>query len=290
MSRLLVAGLVGFLLTAGLAPAASADVQARSAMDQVAAMQPGWNLGNTLDSTGSDETSWGNPRITEALLDNVKAQGFKSIRLPVTWSAHLAPDNTVEPAYLARVTEVARWAMDRNLYVLVNIHHDSWQWINAMPADRTGVLNRFNSVWTQLSAAFRDFGPKLTLESVNEPQFAGSSGQAQEIQLLNELNASFRDIVRRSGGRNATRLLVLPTLHTSADQPLVDALATQMRSFNDPNLAATVHYYGYWPFSVNIAGGTRFDTTAQNDLTGYFDRVYNAFVAKGVPVILGEYG
>jgi endoglucanase len=259
-------------------------------MSKVAAMQPGWNLGNTLDSTGSDETSWGNPRITEALLDNVKAQGFKSIRLPVTWSAHLAPDGTVEAAYLDRVKEVVRWALARNLYVMVNLHHDSWQWINTMPTDQAGVLARYNAIWTQLAAAFRNFGPKLTLESVNEPQFAGSSGQAQEIQLLNELNASFRDIVRRSGGNNATRLLILPTLHTSADQPLVDALATQMRGFDDPNLAATVHYYGYWPFSVNIAGGTRFDATAQNDLTGYFDRVYDAFVAKGVPVILGEYG
>jgi endoglucanase len=286
----LVAALVTVMVAISVAPVASADVRARSAMDQVAAMQPGWNLGNTLDSTGADETSWGNPRITEALLDNVKAQGFKSVRLPVTWSAHLAPDGTIEAAYLNRVKEVVRWGLARNLYVMVNVHHDSWQWINAMPTDRTGVLNRFNAVWTQLAAAFRDFGPKLSLESVNEPQFAGSSGQAQEIQLLNELNASFRDIVRRSGGNNTTRLLVLPTLHTSADQPLVDALATQMRGFNDPNLAATVHYYGYWPFSVNIAGGTRFDATAQNDLTGYFDRVYNAFVAKGVPVILGEYG
>ncbi|WP_242642253.1 cellulase family glycosylhydrolase [Lentzea alba] len=287
--RWLIGSVVFAVIAAGVTPA-SAEIRARSAMAQVAAMQPGWNLGNTLDSTGSDETSWGNPRITEALLDNVKAQGFKSIRLPVTWSAHLAANGTIETAYLDRVKEVVRWALARNLYVMVNIHHDSWQWINAMPANRTGVLNRFNTVWTQLAAAFRDFGSKLSLESVNEPQFAGSSGQAQEIELLNELNASFRDIVRRSGGNNTSRLLVLPTLHTSADQPLVDALANQMRSFNDPNLAATVHYYGYWPFSVNIAGGTRFDATAQNDLTGYFDRVYNAFVAKGVPVILGEYG
>jgi aryl-phospho-beta-D-glucosidase BglC (GH1 family) len=281
------------VFTGSITPvAATAEAKARGAMEQVAAMQPGWNLGNTLDSTGSDETSWGNPRITEALLDNVKAQGFKSIRIPVTWSAHLgpAPDHTIETAYLDRVKEVVRWALARDLYVMVNLHHDSWQWINAMPSDHTGVLNRYNAIWRQLATAFRDFGQKLTLESVNEPQFAGSSGQAQEIELLNELNASFRDIVRGSGGNNAKRLLVLPTLHTSANQPLVDALAEQLRGFSDPNLIATVHYYGYWPFSVNVAGSTRFDAVAQKDLTDYFDRVYDAFVAKGVPVILGEYG
>jgi len=271
---------------------ACVDGSAVSAMDRVAAMQPGWNVGNSLDAVGSDETAWGNPRITEALLDNVKAQGFKSIRLPVTWSAHLgaAPDYVIEAAYLNRVKEVIRWSLERGLYVLVNIHHDSWQWINSMPADRAGVLDKFNSVWTQLAPALKEFGPKLTLESVNEPQFAGSTGRPQELELLGELNASFRDIVRRSGGNNATRLLVLPTLHTSSEQALLDPLAEQIRGFNDPNLAATVHFYGYWPFSVNIAGGTHFDATAQKDLTDTFDRVHNTFVSKGVPVIIGEYG
>ncbi len=173
---------------------------------------------------------------------------------------------------------------------MVNLHHDSWQWINTMPTDHDGVLTQYNAIWTQLAEAFKTFGPKLTFESVNEPQFANSSGQAQEIQLLNELNTSFRDIVRRSGGNNATRLLVLPTLHTSSDQVLVDALATSIRGYNDPNLIATVHFYGYWPFSVNVAGGTHFDATAQKDLTDSFDRVYNTFVARGIPVIVGEYG
>lgn len=296
MSRLfvktrLIGALVAAVFAGSVTPVAvAAEVRASGAMKQVAAMQPGWNLGNSLDSTGADETSWGNPRITEALLDNVKANGFRSVRVPVTWSAHLAPDGTIEAAYLNRVKEVVRWALARDLHVMINIHHDSWQWINTMPGDRAGVLGRFNSIWTQLSGAFRDFGRKLSFESVNEPQFAGSSGQAQEVQLLSELNASFRDIVRRSGGVNATRLLILPTLHTSADQALLTPLADQIRGFGDPNLAATVHYYGYWPFSVNIAGGTRFDTTAQKDLTDYFDRTHATFVARGIPVVLGEYG
>ena len=32
-----------------------------------------------------------------------------------------------------------------------------------------------------------------------------------------------------------------------------------MDALNDSNLIATVHFYGFWPFSVNIAGYTRFD-------------------------------
>jgi aryl-phospho-beta-D-glucosidase BglC (GH1 family) len=262
------------------------------AMAQVAAMQPGWNLGNTLDSTGADETSWGNPRVTEALLDNVKAQGFKSIRIPVTWGQHQgpAPGYLIEAAYLARVKEVVGWALADGFHVMINIHHDSWQWINTMPSDRTGVLARYNAIWTQLATAFKDSPAQLVFESVNEPQFTGSSGDAQNAQLLHELNASFRDIVRRSGGNNASRLLVLPTLHTSSDQARLDELTASLTTFNDPNIAATVHYYGYWPFSVNVAGGTHFDATAQKDLVDSFDRVHTTFIARGIPVILGEYG
>jgi aryl-phospho-beta-D-glucosidase BglC (GH1 family) len=258
----------------------------------VAAMQPGWNLGNSLDATGSGETSWGNPQITAALLDNIRAQGFNSIRIPVTWGQYQggAPNYTINATHMNRVKEVVDWALADGFYVMIDIHHDSWQWIQNMPGDRTNVLARYNATWTQIASTFRNSSAKLVFESVNEPTFTGSTGDAQNATLLNELNTSFRNIVRQSGGNNATRLLVLPTLHTSADQARVDELVSTFNAMNDSNLIATVHFYGYWPFSVNVAGGTRFDATVQQDLTGAFDRVYNAFTARGIPVIIGEYG
>jgi endoglucanase len=292
MSRLLGRLLVLGLLAAGLSVAgpAAARESVRTPAQAVAAMQPGWNLGNTLDATGADETSWGNPRVTRELLAGIRDQGFNSIRIPVTWGQHQSADHTIDPGYLARVQEVVGWALDEGFYVMINIHHDSWQWINTMPTDHDNVLARYNAVWTQVAGAFRDASPRLVLESVNEPQFAGSSGDAENYALLAELNASFHRIVRGTGGGNATRLLVLPTLHTNADQGRLDALNAEFAALNDPNLIATVHYYGYWPFSVNVAGGYRFDATAQADLLGTFQRLRDSLISKGIPVILGEYG
>ena len=262
-----------------------------TAMSVVAAMQPGWNLGNTFDAI-PDETSWGNPAVTRELLRNVKAQGFNSIRMPITWLAHLgpAPDYAIDPAFLSRVREVVGWALDARLYVMINMHHDSWQWVMDLPTQHDTVLSRYTAVWTQIATAFRDTSRKLVFESINEPFFNGSSGDAQNAALMNELNTTFHGIVRRSGGTNATRLLVLPTLHTSPDQARVDELAATFAALGDPNLIATVHFYGFWPFSVNIAGFTRFDATVQKDLTDIVDRVHDAFVARGIPVIIGEYG
>ncbi|MEH0448610.1 MULTISPECIES: cellulase family glycosylhydrolase [unclassified Streptomyces] len=264
--------------------------RAQSPMSTVAAMQPSWNLGNTLDAI-PDETSWGNPQAAKALFDTVKAQGFRSVRIPVTWTDHQSPTApyAIDAAWMNRVKQVVDLALADNLYVVINVHHDSWQWLAAMPTDHDGVLARFKATWTQIAAKFRDSPQSLLFESNNEPQFTNTT-DAQGIQYNNELNAAFHALVRRSGGNNATRLLVLPTLHTNSGQAFLDALADAMRSLNDPNLVPTVHYYGYYPFSVNVAGGTQFDATSQKDMSDHFARIRSTFTSKGIPVYLGEYG
>ncbi|MFK8908131.1 cellulase family glycosylhydrolase [Streptomyces sp. YS-3] len=261
-----------------------------SRMDAVAAMQPSWNLGNTLDAI-PDETSWGNPKATKSLFDTLRAQGFRSIRIPVTWTDHQSATApyTIDAAFMSRVRQVVDWAVADGLYVVLNVHHDSWQWISKMTTDHDKVLARFNASWTQIAAAFRDEPRSLLLESVNEPVFDNAT-EAQKTQFLNELNVSFHKIVRASGGRNTDRLLVLPTQGGSGTQPLLDDLSTTINSLRDRNLVATVHYYSWYPFSVNIAGGTRYDDAAQKDLNDSFARFHNTFVARGIPVYLGEYG
>ncbi|NNH06503.1 cellulase family glycosylhydrolase [Cellulomonas fimi] len=254
-------------------------------------MQPGWNLGNTLDAVGADETAWGNPRVTQDLFDAIEDEGFRSVRIPVTIGQHEgpAPDHTIDPATLDRVEEVVGWALDEDLTVLLDVHHDSWMWVNQMPTRHDEVLAQFRATWQQLADRFRDHPRTVLFESINEPQFAGVD-DAQSYALLDELNVAFHEVVRATGGRNAERVLVLPTLHTDSGQARLDSLVATFDALDDPNLAATFHYYGYWPFSVNVAGGDRYDATAQQDTVGAFTRVSDTLRARGVPVILGEYG
>ncbi|BFV55668.1 cellulase family glycosylhydrolase [Kitasatospora sp. CMC57] len=259
-------------------------------MAAVAAMQPSWNLGNTLDAI-PDETSWGNPLVTKATFDGLKAQGFRSVRIPVTWSTHQSATApyTVDPAYMKRVKQVVDFALADGLYVEINVHHDSWQWINKMSTDHDNVMARFNSTWQQIATTFKDESRALLFESINEPQFADAT-DAQKTQYLRELNTSFHHIVRNSGGQNKDRLLVLPSEETNNAQHWLDDLSTTINSLHDRNLVATVHYYSWYPFSVNIANGPTYDAKAQSDLTEGFRRVHDTLVAKGIPVYLGEYG
>ncbi|MDQ0194154.1 cellulase family glycosylhydrolase [Paenibacillus wynnii] len=283
-----------------VASAAPGDDQKASSTPQsklqsyVDDMQPGWNLGNTLDAVGADETAWGNPRVTKELIQQIAKQGYKSIRIPITWDQHIgpAPGYTIDPAYLDRVQEVVGWALDSNLYVMINLHHDSWLWVSSMEKNHDIVFARYKSAWTQIADRFKNYPDKLMFESINEPRFSegGTVDESKMTQMLGELNVSFHEIVRKSGGLNAVRPLVLPTLYTSPEQARLDELYKSITMLNDPNLIATVHYYGFWPFSVNIAGYTTFEKDTKNDIIQTFDKVYNTFVARGIPVIVGEYG
>lgn len=261
--------------------------ESMNALEFTAAMQPGWNLGNTLDATGG-ETSWGNPKATPELMQKIKAEGFNSIRIPITWGHMMSAENVIDANYLARTKEVINYALDADLLVFVNIHHDSWQWLNKITPDENDEnYLKFRSIWEQLAEAYKDYPRAVIFESINEPRFDKESTYAECLDMLNKACV---DIVRTSGGNNAERLIVLPTKDTSSEQKYLDQLYGTITEINDPNLIATVHYYGYWPFSVNIAGETEFKGTSVTDVDGIVSRVKTTFVDNGIPVIIGEWG
>lgn len=261
--------------------------ESMNALEFTAAMQPGWNLGNTLDATGG-ETSWGNPKATSELMQKIKAEGFNSIRIPITWGHMMSAENVIDANYLARTKEVINYALDADLLVFVNIHHDSWQWLNKITPDENDEnYLKFRSIWEQLAEAYKDYPRAVIFESINEPRFDKESTYAECLDMLNKACV---DIVRASGGNNAERLIVLPTKDTSSEQKYLDQLYGTIIEINDPNLIATVHYYGYWPFSVNIAGETEFKGTSVTDVDGIVSRVKTTFVDNGIPVIIGEWG
>ncbi|KJK38124.1 cellulase [Streptomyces variegatus] len=291
-SAALAATALSIPTAAQAAARSTASAASASALDVVANMQPGWNLGNSFEAIGADETAWGNPRVTQAFFRRLKAQGFRSIRIPVTWGQHegSAPTYTLDPVFLARIKQVVDWALADGFYVLINMHGDAWQWVPNMPTQHDAVLAQYTATWQQIAATFRDEPRRLLFESINEPFFTGSSGDQQNAVLMNELNTTFHSVVRATGGGNADRLLVMPTLGDTPDQPKIDTLLATFSALDDPNLVASIHYYSFWPFSVNLAGYTTFNATTQQDLTDTFDLLHRAFVAKGIPVVVGEYG
>jgi endoglucanase len=169
----IVVGVVGLVFAGSVAQASAADQASNDSTNQamrfVAAMQPGYNVGNSLDAIPT-ETSWGNPPISQALLAKVKSLGYRSIRIPVTWGNHqgAGPAYTVDPVFMARVKQVVDWALDDGFYVVLNVHHDSWQWITNMTTDPTGVTAHYEATWTQIAGEFKNEPRKLIFEADNE--------------------------------------------------------------------------------------------------------------------------
>ena len=113
---------------------AEAKVAEWNELDQTAiteAMGMGWNLGNQLEASNSgvpSETAWGNPVITETLIKAVKEQGFKTVRIPVSYLLKIgeAPDYKIDGDWLNRIQEVVDYVVNNDLYAVVNMHGDGY--------------------------------------------------------------------------------------------------------------------------------------------------------------------
>src|SRR4051812_47567635 len=170
----------------GVTTPASADVAAQLTAPQlVAEMGAGWNLGNQLEANNNgipSETAWGNPAVTQALIDRVKASGFKTIRIPVSYLGNIGagPNYTISAAWLNRVAEVVNYAYNQGLYVMINMHGDGYKsvtgsWLICDSSDQTTIKARYQKVWQQIATKFSGYNEHLIFESMNE-EFDGQYG------------------------------------------------------------------------------------------------------------------
>ncbi len=255
-------------------------------------MGVGWNLGNTLDTKSEDETAWGNPKASKALIDAVKAKGFKTLRVPVTWQYHMgaAPDYTIEKSWLDRVEEVVNYGLDNDMYVIINIHHDE-EWLTPTYAEVDRVKNQLGKVWSQIAERFKEYDNHLVFEALNETRLIGSpeewsGGTPEGRDCINQYHQVAVDAIRSTGSNNADRYIMVSTYAASASQVAIDDLKIP----TSENLIVSIH--NYYPYELCLGeNGKNWGTDAdKNALDAEFDKLVSAFIDKGIPVILGEWG
>nr|WP_319397546.1 cellulase family glycosylhydrolase [uncultured Carboxylicivirga sp.] len=269
-----------------------APVIDNSALEFVAKMGVGWNLGNTLDAKGTDETVWGNPYTTKEMIDAIKAKGFQTLRVPVTWQYHMgdAPDFKIEEAWLDRVEEVVNYGLDNGMYVIVNIHHDE-EWIVPTNAKADVVKDQLGKVWAQIATRFKAYDNHLVFETLNEPRLIGSAnewtgGTAEGRACLNQFHKVAVDAIRNTGDRNTDRYIMISTYAASS----IDVAINDLELPSSPNLIVSIH--NYYPYELCLGEngkdwGTEADKLA---LDNEFDRIYNKFITNGTAVVMGEWG
>lgn len=261
-------------------------------MQFVRDMDVGWNLGNTLDSKGKDETAWANPKATKELIGVIKEKGFKTLRVPVTWQYHIGPgpDFKIESSWLKRVEEVVNYGLDNDMYVIINIHHDE-EWIIATYQECEKVKNELKQVWTQIAEHFKNYPEKLIFETLNEVRLKNTpeewnGGTAESRDCLNQFHQVCVDAIRSTGRKNKHRYLMISPYAASS-------VPNALKGFelpDDKNLIVSIHNYYPWKLCLEK---TRKDWGSEKDkkeLDGEFDRLVEKFLSKGIPVVMGEWG
>lgn len=294
------------------------DIPDTEALAFTADMKIGWNLGNTFDAYTDgnleneldSETLWVSTATTKEMIDNIKAAGFNTMRLPVTWHTHLVDDAyTISPVWLDRVQEVMDYAIDNEMYVILNIHHDNNE--NYMFPDSEHLAQSkeyIAAIWTQLAARFADYDEHLIFEGMNEPRLVGStyewwiSNSSEECQdaiaCINELNQTFVDTVRAGGGNNESRYLMVPGYDASLDGATNSGFVLPTDPVDNNNhIIVSVHAYTPYGFALQAEGEdgstSHFDATQDNstrDIVTLMDKLYNRYISQGIPVIIGEFG
>lgn len=288
----------------------------------------GWNLGNQLDAFINwecaekftpSETVWGNEPCTQATMDAVKAAGFTSVRIPVTWLNTIgeAPDYTIDEAWINRVAEVVGYAHKAGLVAIINTHHDEdhylgnesrgHTWLNILDASKNPTLNnqikdKIKGVWTNIANKFKDEGEWLVFESFNEINDGGwgwstefRANPRKQCDILNEWNQVFVDAVRATGGNNATRWIAVPTYCANPD------FTQYMTMPTDPagKTILAVHFYNPSEYTLNCdykhwghtgKAGLKPSWGDETHVKDTFYKLQKNYINKGIPVYLGEFG
>ena len=301
----------------------------QSAVEIVNQMSPGWNLGNTLEAkhwNGVDlynnkaglaaETSWQPTKTTQQIIDYVKAQGFRSVRIPCAWvCGHIsdADTYTIDAAWMQRVKEIVDYCMGAGLYVVLNDHWDGG-WLEEHIADTNAATVAKNkdvlrAIWTQIAEQFKDYDQRLLFAGLNEPN-TEDSPKATTISNLLAYEQVFIDAVRATGGENAHRVLVVQGPSTDINKTVNNANKFfELHDNAEGLLAIEVHYYNPWQFwgmekdeswgkvfyywgSGNHVSGSQHNATwgEESMMEEMLRNMKTRFVDKGMPVVIGEFG
>jgi len=289
-----------------------------TALEFARMMGYGINLGNTMEACDSSnripnrdpevyETMWGNPVTTQEMITGMRDAGFTTLRIPVAWTNAMdfeIGDFTINEAYLDRVEEIINYALNEDMYVIINNHWDHGWWSMFGHPDlawRDFAMQMFVAMWTQIAHRYEHFDHRLIFEPSNEEwgnrfndrtPFSRTGGTLTEDEcylLLTELSQVFVDLVRDTGGNNENRFLLMKGYNTDV-RMTVDPRFKLPTDSADSRLLLSVHYYTPWSYCGDTSGvgswGRTSEVEEMNELLGSLTK----FTDMGYGVVLGEWG
>ena len=286
----------------------------------------GWNLGNQFECSAPDqdgestdignppgsidaETAWGNPVVTEAMIQAVKKAGFNAIRIPIRWQCHITDAQTmsIDPAWIARIKTVVDWCLKNDLKVIINAHHEKW--LESLPyyANQDENCKKLGLLWKNIASKFAYYDSRLAFAGTNEVHVKDNWGEpeAENLAVQNAYNQTFVNAVRATGGNNAKRHLIVQTYVCNPWFGINGGfIIPKDLDGNDNNyMSVEFHYYQPWSYAGYPKDETHYDywgaaykdtgkapADDENSMTTFFDDVMNTWSKKGLGIVIGEWG
>lgn len=301
------------------------DFTGVSSLEFISYLGNGLNLGNTMEATitarnpkttavSAFETAWGQPITTADMILGMKNCGFDTIRIPVAWTSVMDYKNgdfTIREDFMDRVEEIVNYALDAEMFVIINDHWDYGWWAmfgSNKAEDVTMAWNIYENMWKQIAERFKDYSDMVIFESANEElgnnlnnnanwASSGYLSENEKYSVSNKINQTFVDIVRSSGGNNDDRFLLIAGINTNIGNTCDDRFKMPTDSAKD-KLLVSVHFYDPWSYCGDKEG----DSTRENDtyakwgikgdLTNMEKTLskLSKFTDQGIGVIIGEWG
>lgn len=270
------------------------EIRDISSAELVKEMKTGWNLGNTMDAIGNDtvdaEIAWQPVPTTKELVTFLKEGGFNVLRIPVSWGEHMDSNYVVDEAWMKRVREIVDYGIENDMFVILNTHHEEWYFPSEK--DKEQDIAQLTALWEQIAEEFKNYDEHLIFEGLNEPRMRGTSfewngGNGEGRKVVAEYAQAFYNTVRKSGGNNPKRHLMLTGYAASSKRM---ALKEVWLPENDDKVIVSVHAYLPYSFALDTKGTDKFEENNKGEIDSFFDTLYEYFTSKGIPVIVGEYG
>ncbi|MDD3206686.1 MAG: glycoside hydrolase family 5 protein, partial [Lachnospiraceae bacterium] len=204
----------------------------------------------------------GNPRITAENFAAIREAGFKTVRIPVSWEDHMDENQIISENWMKRVGEVVDMALAKDLYVIIDLHHEKWLDLKLENEDE--ITEQLKTVWKQIAQYFSEYDDHLIFESMNEPRLCNSeyewtSGTQELKAMVNRLNEAFVEVIRSTGER----------------------------------IIVSIHAYISYDFCQNEDGTAKWNDEGldtEEKISETFSLLNDLFIKRRIPVMITEFG
>ena len=293
----------GFAVVAGgwnlnwfsIAPARCGAETGPTARVVADAMGRGFNIGNMFDFASNDPSY----AAATAKIDAYYSEGFRNVRIPITWTealerpgqsslsslAHTDGRVKRDHSRLAMIEDVVDYALSKpGLYVVINTHHEK----TIKDNEDHVVLGR---LWRDISDVFKDRDHRLLFELLNEPHKSEAFGLvASSPQGVRRMSKAAYDEIRAV---DADRIVIIGgnqwfgAAEMAATWPNLDDVGGGADAF----VMATFHHYSPWAFCGSDDPNHAFAWTA-DAIAEPMDVMiaWSNSVGGGMPIYIGEWG